>query len=832
MNTTNPFRFGLAWIVIAGVLAPLAGCGNAERGWPPAPPLEAQSAAQTTVSIGSVTAAPRPAGGWDATFRFVGPRSARSVSVAGSFNRWDREAMPLVREAGDLWTGTLVLGSGMHAYKFVVDGEHWIADPRNEDREPDNHGGFNSVLRLGALAGLRESSAKRGDGAIDAIGVEHDPARGQYWERLDDRRALVRIRTLARDVEEVELVIRNGDRTAMTLADEGRVFDLWEAQVTLPRRGSVEYSFVLTDGATRRSTARTVRTPADERGMFQTPDWAKDAVWYQVMVDRFRNGDRANDPPNAHPWTSDWFATADYEARSGESFYQSFVFRRLYGGDIAGLEQSLPYLRELGVNAIYLNPVFIAETHHKYDATNFLHIDPHYGAGAADDYAEIAAQEDLLDPQTWRWTKSDRVFLAFLRKAKAQGFRVILDGVFNHVGTAHPAFADVVKNGRGSRFADWFDVTSWTPFEYNGWGGFGGLPAFRKTRDGLASEALVRHIFDVTRRWMDPDGDGDPSDGIDGWRLDVPNEIPPQFWERWRAHVKSINPDAYITGEIWDRAETWLDGRHFDAVMNYEFSRPAIDWALFQRRKITASELDRRLRELRLAYPWAATLVMQNLVGSHDTDRVASMALNPDRLYDQENRIQDNGPNYSNAKPDAVCYQRVRLLLLLQMTYVGAPMIWYGDEVGMWGADDPTCRKPMLWKDLEPYANPHENFVMEDHRAFYQRAIALRNAHGALRRGAIRTLLTDDFADVWAFVRSDDAEHVLVALNGSVNPRAARIPVGEGLPGRWRVVFSTPTSTADAAQHAEGADVSADAGGVVTLEIPPYSGVVLRSGRK
>ncbi|QOJ13605.1 MAG: alpha-glucosidase C-terminal domain-containing protein [Planctomycetia bacterium] len=828
----NPITFSrrAAWLIsLVSLTTIVLGCGSADRGWPPAPPLEPESTARAVMMIGSVRAAPRAEGGWDATFRFVGPRSARSVSVAGSFNRWDREAMPLVRDTGDLWTGTLVLGSGMHAYKFVVDGEHWIADPRNDDREPDNHGGFNSVLRLGALAGLRESAAQRGDGVIDAVGVEHDSARAQYWQRLDDRHALVRIRTLARDVEGVELVIRGGARTAMALADEGPLFSTWEAHTPLPRRGAVEYSFVLTDGATQRSTARTYQSPSEARGMFQTPDWAKDAVWYQVMVDRFRNGDRGNDPPHAHPWTSDWFATADYEARTGETFYDSFVFRRLYGGDIAGLEQSLPYLHELGVNAIYLNPVFIAETHHKYDATNYLHIDPHYGAGAADDYAEIAAREDLLDAQTWRWTRSDRIFLAFLKKAKAQGFRVILDGVFNHVGTAHPAFADVLKNGRGSRYADWFDVTSWTPFEYKGWGGFGGLPAFRKTRDGLASESLVRHIFDVTRRWMDPDGDGDPSDGIDGWRLDVPNEIPLPFWEKWRAHVKSINPDAYIVGEIWDRAEDWLDGRHFDAVMNYEFARPAIDWALFRERKITASELDRRLRELRLAYPWAATLVMQNLVDSHDTDRVASMALNPDRAYDQENRVQDNGPNYRNDKPDAVCYQRVRLLLLLQMTYVGAPMIWYGDEVGMWGADDPTCRKPMLWKDLEPYENPHDNFVMADHRAFYQRAIALRNAQPALRRGAFRTLLTDDFADVWAFLRSTDDEQVLVVLNGSVNPRAALVPLGVGAAQRWRVVFSTPTGADDEARHADGETIRADAGGMLTIEITPYSGVVLQA---
>ena len=139
--------------------------------------------------------------------------------------------------------------------------------------------------------------------------------------------------------------------------------------------------------------------------------------------------------------------------------------------------------------------------------------------------------------------------MEFLRTAKAKGFRVIIDGVFNHVGTAHPAFVDVQKNGQSSPFADWFSIRSWDPFEYDGWAGFGELPAFRKNDEhGLASESLREHIFAITRRWMDPDGDGDPSDGVDGWRLDVPEEVPMAFWVEWCALVRSINPEAYIVG--------------------------------------------------------------------------------------------------------------------------------------------------------------------------------------------------------------------------------------------------------------------------------------------
>ena len=184
--------------------------------------------------------------------------------------------------------------------------------------------------------------------------------------------------------------------------------------------------------------------------------------------------------------------------------------------------------------------------------------------------------------------------------AHARGMKVVLDGVFNHVGTHHPAFRDVREKGQTSRFADWFAIKGWEPFDYEGWFGFGELPTFRKSdQHGLASESVRKHIYEVTRRWMDPDGDGDPSDGVDGWRLDVANEIPMPFWHEWCAFVRGINPDAYITGEIWQRADPWLDGKSFDAVMNYEFAKPAIRWAIDRKNKISASQLDAKLAEPR-----------------------------------------------------------------------------------------------------------------------------------------------------------------------------------------------------------------------------------------
>jgi glycosidase len=318
---------------------------------------------------------------------------------------------------------------------------------------------------------------------------------------------------------------------------------------------------------------------------------------------------------------------------------------------------------------------------------------------------------------------------------------------------------------------------------------------------------------------MDPNGDGKSDDGIDGWRLDVPNDIPRPHWEEWRHFVKQINPNALITGEIWNRADQWLDGQHFDAVMNYEFARVAVEWVFNRQQKITASEAASRLAELRLAYPAVATYALQNLVDGHDTDRLASMAQNPDREYDRQNRVQDNNPSYDNSKPSPQSYARARLVSLLQMTYVGAPMIYYGDEVGMWGADDPSNRKPMLWKDLQPYEKPEENAVMEEELAFYHQAIALRNTHPALRSGTLQDLLTDDLADVWAFLRTEDKDQVLVVLNASDTPRDVRVPLPQGAPTVWTAAFGEPGP----------APVE---GGHVTVHVPATAGVALQAQAK
>jgi glycosidase len=290
----------------------------------------------------------------------------------------------------------------------------------------------------------------------------------------------------------------------------------------------------------------------------------------------------------------------------------------------------------------------------------------------------------------------------------------------------------------------------------------------------------------MTRRWMDPNGDGDSSDGIDGWRLDVANDVAHFFWREWRKHVKSINPDAYIVGEIWDDASQWLAGDQFDAVMNYPFARAVVRFFIDTgEQKYSASMFDAELTRARASYPQEANYVLQNLIDSHDTDRLLSMIINPNRNYDAANGLRQN-KEYNITKPDARARQVQKLIALFQMTYLGAPMIYYGDEAGMWGADDPDDRKPMVWADLVyenershpvPGKTRSDDVVKFDQNLFeyYKKLVHIRNQNVALRRGDFKTLLVNDQQGLYAFERRSEENVVVVLLNNSWEQRRATI---------------------------------------------------------
>jgi len=532
------------------------------------------------------------------------------------------------------------------------------------------------------------------------------------------------------------------------------------------------------------------------------PEWSKGVLWYQIFPERFCNGDVTNDPQLADikgswphndtaaweisPWTSDWYAMQPWEKENGQDIWYQLQ-RRRYGGDIQGIINKLDYIQALGVGAIYLNPLFMAPSLHKYDGAMYHHIEPTFGPDPEGDKAIIAA-ENPIDPSTWQWTSADKLALELIQECHKRNIKIIFDGVFNHLGRNSFAFVDVVKNQQNSIYKDWFTIKSWedktkgTTFQYEGWFGVPDLPEIREDSNGIV-DGPKQYIFNCTQRWMAPDGV--VANGIDGWRLDVAFCVDHDFWKSWRLHVKSINKDAYLTAEVVDKPEVvkpYLYGDEFDAVMNYAFAVIATEFFVNQQSQISVSAFDSLLNELRTIYGYDMSLVMQNLFDSHDTQRFTSFLNNPDvarfRTWgDYFNKTKANNKAYDTNKPDALAYQKQQLMALFQYTYPGAPMLYYGDEVGMWGANDPDCRKPMIWSDLqyedEVYnwdgskkTNPDKVFIEKELLAYYQ-SLGKLHQLPALQKGDFKPLLIDDVDNIYVYSRSYKGQKVVVILNNS-----------------------------------------------------------------
>ncbi|MBL8046501.1 MAG: alpha-glucosidase C-terminal domain-containing protein [Anaerolineales bacterium] len=427
--------------------------------------------------------------------------------------------------------------------------------------------------------------------------------------------------------------------------------------------------------------------------------------------------------------------------------------------------------------------------------------------------------------------------LELIAEVHRRGMRIIFDGVFNHMGLNSGAFRELVKDGPTSRYAAWFKIADWSkatpyaPFTYHGWFGVNELPELNQDENGLTA-APRAYVFAATRRWLDPDGDGDPRDGIDGWRLDVAFCVRHPFWKAWRTWVRSINPEAYLVAEIVneDVNEPYLQGDEFDAVMHYDFAFACVEFLV--ERRLTVTEFDRELRRTREAYPAGVAYVQQNLLDSHDTNRVASHIVNRGRLSYrnwQTNQPQsqvNNNPQYDTRAPNAEDKAIHKLMVLVQMTYVGAPMVYYGDEAGMWGANDPCCRKPMVWPELHyapeavlPDGSPrpaaHAVAFDTDLHAYYRQLIQLRNGSLALQVGEFHTLFTDDANGVYAFERRHEGERVLVILNNGTSGQPVSLNVGEA--GEWKVIFG-------------GAGTLAATNGTLIIEVPAGEGRVLKRG--
>ncbi|MBN1535520.1 MAG: alpha-glucosidase C-terminal domain-containing protein [Anaerolineales bacterium] len=424
------------------------------------------------------------------------------------------------------------------------------------------------------------------------------------------------------------------------------------------------------------------------------PSWVKDAVFYQIFPDRFANGNPQIDPPNVHAWG----APPD--------------LWHFQGGDFQGIIDRFDYLLDLGVNAIYFNPIFYACSNHRYNTSDYHKIDPLLGT--MDDFKRL------------------------LNIAHSHQVRVILDGVFNHCGRGFFAFNDLLENGRYSAYYDWFHVIN-TPIDaysdgqahdYLAWWGIKSLPKFNTNH-----RPVRKYLLDVVRYWMET--------GIDGWRLDVPNEIDDDsFWAEFRHVVKSINPEAYLVGEIWTVDPRWVGPTHFDGVLNYPL-RDAI-LRFIHADTLTSEQFLHKCNDLFGTYPPENVSAMYLTLGSHDTERVLTK--------------MDGNIN------------KVKLAFAFIFSLAGVPGIYYGDEIGLPGGKDPDCRRAFPWDTAQ------WNVELRD---WVKLLIENRKKHPELRSSNFKSLYFDNENKCLAFSRFINEETIVVVMNASNNQQSLKIPLDE-----------------------------------------------------
>ena len=846
-----------------------------------------------------------------------GLEKADKVEIAGNFNGWKPDTEPIYHFEGTNYEVTLASPEGVYEYKYLIDGK-WYPENRNRKLVIGENGALFAQGDLGTGKFVYEAIDKNTN--LKAIVHKYDSL--QYFNKLSDSEYEFKIRTQMNDVERayISIVLHEEDNYEMIYEleryqDKTNGFDYFERIINFGKEAKkLLYYFILEDNGTRayfngttlsysKPKRLVVNTTSKDIQLFNVPNWAKEAIWYNIFPDRFYNGNHYNDPifnefgpeafkPNRlheqnfveeykweksnnvishfdrNRWTADFKEQVIWEKLGEREIDYSLKYARMYGGDLQGIKEKIPYMKELGINAVWLNPVFFSYQNHKYGANDFRHISPDFGTiktsgethgveinrnnkygnksyvdvlgNKATTSSELKLLEVNLkgenrgkngygeteDPATWVWTESDLIMVDLIKEFHKNGIRVIFDGVFNHSSSEHWTFNMVLADGENSKYKDWYkftdfgqhvqitdDMSDEQAFEtlianrkrtiYNAWGGFDSLPEFN-----TFNQEYKEYIFNITRKWMyGPDGKESENwmedDGIDGWRLDVPNCLENQnFWNEWREVVKGSKKDSYITAELWGNASGDINGGNkFDTVMNYEWLKTVIGFFINQSReggiryKLKAQDFFNELREKRTWYPYQALQASQNLNGSHDTDRLYSRIVNDviGRNLEEGKQLEKG---YNGIRPDLASNNHpnttidwrnspikpkdiLKLISIFQMTYIGAPMLFYGDEVGMWGATDPYCRKPMLWKEFlyDNEKNPshinqnevYEQKVDSDLFEWYKKLIRIRLENKTLVYGKFREVFADNERDVIAYERVIEDQLIIVVINNSFN---------------------------------------------------------------
>ncbi|MDF2484459.1 MAG: ThMA [Herbinix sp.] len=430
--------------------------------------------------------------------------------------------------------------------------------------------------------------------------------------------------------------------------------------------------------------------------VYSAPDWVKDTIWYQIFPERFANGDMTNDPKDTKNWNDPLSSSRDH-----------------YGGDLQGVIEQLDYLEELGVNGIYFTPIFHSHSNHKYDTIDYLKVDPHFGD-----------KEKLKE---------------LVKKAHDRGIRVMLDIVFNHCGFFFAQFQDVLEHGEASAYKDWFHIHEFPVYDKANelrsskelhFDTFAFTPSMPKLN--TENPQMKEYLLNIIRYWSD-------EAAIDGWRLDVANEVDHQFWREFRKVAKERNPEVYIVGEVWHDANPWLGGDQFDAVMNYPLNDAVLGF--FAKQELNCEEFAQEVSHANFQYPKHVNDHMYNLIDSHDTPRFLHQA--------GENK------------------ELLKLAYVFMMTHTGSPSIYYGNEVGMTGGQDPDCRRPMRW-------NTEDQDI--ELMAFMKQLIRIRKDHDVLRdRGEFR-FHKSEHSDILVYQRSTEKEVYLILINRSNQSHRIRLP--------------------------------------------------------
>ncbi|VYT14762.1 Neopullulanase 1 precursor [uncultured Blautia sp.] len=648
----------------------------------------------------------------------------------------------------------------------------------------------------------------------------------------------IRFRTQRNNVDAVYLVC-DGKHIEMEVTETAKGFDYYSARITMGSKVSRYHFEIIYGSLTCYYNTQGVRMEYEERMDFEiypgyeTPDWAKGAVMYQIYIDRFYNGDKSNDVE-----TGEYFYIGDVSTKvdNWEKTPAVMGVREFYGGDLQGILDKLDYLQDLGVEVLYLNPAFVSPSNHKYDCQDYDYIDPHYGK-IVEDCDGLLNPGDRENAHAYKYIRrvtdkrnleaSNELFAKLVEEVHKRGMRVILDGVFNHCGSfnkwmdreriyenqeGYPKGAYVSADSPYRDFFDFKDTNRW-PYNptYDGWWTHDTLPKLNYE----ASTTLYDYILKVGKKWVSPPYN------VDGWRLDVAadlghsNEFNHQFWKDFRRAVKEANPEAIILAEHYGNPEGWLLGDEWDTVMNYDAFMEPITWFLTGMEKHSdeyredlygnseafIGAMRTHMRSLHMSALYTA----MNELSNHDHSRFLT------RTNRKVGRVSYAG---AAAASQGINPAVMREAVVIQMTWPGAPTVYYGDEAGVCGFTDPDNRRTYPW-------GKEDQQMLDFHRSM----IKLHKEYEVIRKGSLN-FLWNDYQGL-SYGRFSDNEQMIVILNNLAEDREIEVEVWQTGISRQEDTVLERVMLTYRAGYTEEKDSYIARGGIVRLNVPGYGAVIL-----